>query len=214
MGAGRGFTRNIAADAALLGRLLDRLALPPNLLSLLLAHARSVQRNADRVGLLSASDIDQVIRRHTADSLLFALVRGPVQGERWIDVGSGAGFPGLVLASCYPGTLFTLLEPQKRRAGHLELQVSELGLTNVVVDTRRLEEVEASDFDVAVARAFTPPSPALRSMVRVVREGGAAIVAVGAGASAPSDGDVLSVSIDDTDHVDSPGRFFMMTREA
>jgi 16S rRNA (guanine527-N7)-methyltransferase len=129
-------------------------------------------------------------------------------------VGSGAGFPGLVLAACYPETTFTLLEPHKRRAGFLELQISELGLINAVIDTRRLEEVEESGFHVAVARAFSDPNQALRSMLRVVGERGDVIVAVGAGTPEPSDENVRSVSIGDTGPVDSPGRFFMMTRGA
>jgi 16S rRNA (guanine527-N7)-methyltransferase len=206
-----GFTGNIASDSAVLGQLLERLALPPTLISPLLAHARSVEREADRLGLVSAGDISQVVRRHTADSILFALVRAPAAGERWADVGSGAGFPGLVLATCYPETRFTLVEPQKRRAGFLELQIADLGLPNAQVDARRLEEVEEAEFDAAVARALANPAQALRSMVRVLRTDGVAVVAA-SGQDFVPDRAIQVIALDQIGSVDSPGRFFMMTR--
>lgn len=180
----------------------------------MLAHARAVEASADRLGLISAGDLVEVVRRHTADSLLFALVRAPARGERWIDVGSGAGFPGVVLAACYPETAFTLLEPQKRRAGFLELQLAELGLANAAVDARRLEEVEEPEYDVAVARALTDPTRALRSMVRVLRKEALAVVAVGSDEDEPPQEGIIAVSIGDIGSVDSPGRFFMMARGA
>jgi 16S rRNA (guanine527-N7)-methyltransferase len=207
-----GFTRNTTSDSALLGRLLGRLGVPSTALSLLLAHAVAVARDADRIGLLAADEV--IVRRHTADSLLFALVRAPQPGESWVDVGSGAGFPGLVLAATYPNSAFTLLEPQKRRAGFLELQTADLGLANVRVETRRLDEVEDAIHEVAVARALKEPGRALRSMVRVVARGGLAIVAVGSGPATPADPRVYEVRVDDIDDVDSPGRFFMMSHEA
>jgi 16S rRNA (guanine527-N7)-methyltransferase len=196
-----------------LGPLLAGLGLPPTALSLLFAHAAAVERDAERLGLVSPGDVGQIIARHTADSLLFALVRAPAPDETWIDAGSGAGFPGLVLGICNPATSFTLLEPLKKRAGFLELQVSDLGLGNVSVDARRLEQIEGSRYDVAVARALADPSRALKSMVRVVRPGGYVVVAVGQDASADL-ANVGVVSVDVPGHVDSPGRFFMMTREA
>src|SRR2546421_11488732 len=86
----------------ILSGLLRALELPQSLLSLLLAHAEAVRTDADRLGLVSRSDVDHIVARHTADSLLFALVRRPGPAERRVDVGSGAGFPGLVLACALP----------------------------------------------------------------------------------------------------------------
>lgn len=213
-GVSEGFTGNIHGRA-LLGPVLAGLGIPPTALSLLFAHAAAVETDAERLGLVSPGDAGQIIARHTADSLLFALVRAPAPAEAWIDAGSGAGFPGLVLAICYPATTFTLLEPLKKRAGFLELQVSGLGLGNVLVDTRRLEQIEGTLYDVAVARALTGPGRALNSMVRVVRPGGEAIVAVGQQAPPSDDAPGMRVvSVEVPRHVDSPGRFFMMAREA
>jgi 16S rRNA (guanine527-N7)-methyltransferase len=206
-----GFTRNIARDRAILGPLLNRLGLPSTVLSLLLAHAEAVRAASSRLGLISLGDADLVIPRHTADSLLFALARTPRAGERWLDVGSGAGFPGFVLACCYPGCSFTLLEPLKRRAGFLELMASDLGLANVSIDGRRLEAV-TEGFDAAVARAFTDPIAALRGMSGAVVPGGEAIVAVGRDAVVEEAARL--VAVETPGNVDSPGLFFMMTREA
>jgi 16S rRNA (guanine(527)-N(7))-methyltransferase RsmG len=204
------FTRNIERDRAILGSLLDRLGLPSTVLSLLVAHAQAVRASNPRLGLISPGDVDQVVPRHTADSMLFALARPPRPAERWLDVGSGAGFPGLVLACCYPACTFTLLEPHKRRAGFLELTVSALGLANAAVDTRRLEDVDA-DFDVAVARALSDPDAALLGLIHRVRPGGEAIVAVSPGAVVSSPARL--VAVETSGDVDSPGLFSMMTRE-
>lgn len=205
-----GFTRNIENDRALLGKLINRLGLPVTVLSLLLAHAEAVRDDGRRLGLISPGDVELVIARHTADSLLFALARTPQPGERWLDVGSGAGFPGLVLACVYPNCSFTLLEPLRRRAGFLQLAALELGLANVTVDDRRLGELAGQRFDVAVARAVQDPNDALPLLLEVLREGGDALVAVGPSflPTAPA----RLVRIEGVGFVDSPGRFSMMTR--
>jgi len=206
-----GFTENLERDRAVLGRLLDQLDLPANLISPIQAHARAVRDSADRLGLISPNDVEAVVVRHSADSLLFALARRPTAGESWVDVGSGAGFPGVVLACCFPECAFALLEPLKRRAGFLELVGADLGLSNLEVVPRRLEDLESDTFDVAVARAFAEPMLALRSMLRILKPGGRAYVSVSPGVRIEA-GATL-VRIDDAGDVDSPGLFSMMTRE-
>ena len=205
-----GFTGNTADDRAILGKLIIRLGLPVSVLSLVLAHAEAVRSATQRLGLVSHGDLGQVVSRHTADSLLFALARTPAHGERWLDVGSGAGFPGLVLACAYPESAFTLLEPLKKRAGFLEVTALELGLGNVVVRNERLADLEHQDFDVAVSRALEDPAETRVAMVDVVREGGEVLVAIGP-SEAPEPPARL-VALDGVGFVDSPGRFSMMTR--
>jgi 16S rRNA (guanine527-N7)-methyltransferase len=206
-----GFARNIDRDVVAIGALLARLGLPISFLSPVLAHAAAVQRDALRLGLVSSQDVENVVVRHSADSLLFALVRAPKPGERWVDVGSGAGFPGLVLACCFPDCSFTLSEPLRKRAGFLELVAADLGLTNVVVDPRRQEQMADGVFDVAVARALMGPKEALRAMLRLVRVDGLAVVAAGSDATLGDDATV--VRLEDVGFVDSPGLFSMMTRK-
>jgi 16S rRNA (guanine527-N7)-methyltransferase len=205
-----GFTRNIARDRGVLGALLQRLGLPLNLASPLMAHAAAVAGASDRLGLVAPGDRGSMLARHTADSLLFALARVPQPGERWADVGSGAGFPGLVLACCYPDARFALIEPNERRAGFLELQAAGIGLANVEILARRLEDVEGA-FDIAVARAFQAPALALLSMMPLVKMGGWSIVA--AGPHVPIPDGATAVSLENLGDVDSPGVLFMMSRE-
>lgn len=196
-------------EPAVLAPLLRRLGLPETLLSPLLAHAAAVRWASPRLGLVSPADLDLVARRHTADSLLFAVARAPRAGERWVDAGSGAGFPGLVLACCYPECLFTLAEPLKRRAGFLELQVAALGLANVRVQPVHIERLDGG-FDVAVSRALARPDAALGALIAAVRPGGEAMVA--AGPRAPVPPGATRVEIGRFGVVDSPGVLFMMTR--
>ncbi|HEX9711837.1 MAG TPA: RsmG family class I SAM-dependent methyltransferase [Actinomycetota bacterium] len=194
---------------ATVARILRELRLPQTLLSLLLAHAEAVRADADRLGLVASRDQGSVLSRHTADSLLFALAREPEDGEQWADVGSGAGFPGLVLACCYPGTIFTLVEPQRRRAAFLELQRAGLGLENVELAIQRADDLPPGRFDVVVARALAEPALAMEAMRRLARPDGTILVAVGPRASVPPGIEEIDVS---RAGVDSPGRIFMMTQ--
>jgi len=191
---------------AALSALLRELYLPQNLLSMLLAHAAAVATDADRLGLVSERTIDAIVSRHTADSLLFALVKRPMPEDAWVDVGSGAGFPGLVLACCFPEARFTLVEPQKRRAGFLELQLHQLGLKNTEVLAARAVELEPV-FDVATARALAEPLLALEALKSLVKPEGSVLLAVGDRAIAPPDVTDLDVA---RAGVDSPGRIFMI----
>jgi 16S rRNA (guanine527-N7)-methyltransferase len=191
---------------AALSALLRELTLPQNLLSVLLAHASAVVADADRLGLVSERTLEAVIARHTADSLLFALVRRPMPEDSWVDVGSGAGFPGFVLACCFPDARFTLVEPQRRRAGFLELQLLQLGLTNAEVLAARASEL-APIFDVATARALAEPLLALEALKALIKPDGSVLVAVGDHAVAPPEADDLDVA---RPGVDSPGRILMI----
>jgi 16S rRNA (guanine527-N7)-methyltransferase len=164
-----------------------------------------VAEHSPRLGLVSTGDENSILERHTADSLVVALARVPKTGERWVDVGSGAGFPGLVHAACYPDTAFILAEASAKKAGFLELEVIDLGLNNVEVSRTRAEALPP-DFDVAVTRAVTDPSAAFGLLRTLVRTGGTCIVA-GTG-SVPTGAQHLGF---DLPFVDSPATVFMMT---
>ncbi len=72
-----------------------------------------------------------------------------------LDVGTGAGFPGLVLAVAIEKSHFTLCEPLKKRATFLRFVVTMLGLSNVTVVSSRVEELESFEFDLITSRAVT-----------------------------------------------------------
>ncbi len=184
---------------------LAQLGLPATLLSPLAAHAAAVREASPRAGLVSTGDENSILARHTADSLSFAVARAPAPDERWVDVGSGAGFPGLVLAIAYPQAGFTLVESNRKKAGFLEVQVLDLGLSNVRVLPQRAETIE-EEFDVATARAVADPALMLSSLMGLLVDGGVAIVA---GTGAVPGARVVRV---DLPEVDSPGTLLMMTR--
>jgi 16S rRNA (guanine527-N7)-methyltransferase len=72
-----------------------------------------------------------------------------------MDIGSGAGFPGMILAFALPETHFTLVEPLKKRASFLQFVVASLGLTNVTVKAARVEQLIPQEFDFITSRAVT-----------------------------------------------------------
>ena len=73
------------------------------------------------------------------------------------DIGSGAGIPGVPLAIALPTSRFALIEPRRARAAFLEAVADEVGLTNVEIVRRRVEDVHGA-YDACVARAFSSPS--------------------------------------------------------
>ncbi len=72
-----------------------------------------------------------------------------------LDIGTGAGFPGLILAMVLPDTQITLVEPLKKRASFLQFIKADLGLKNVDVQDCRVEELEAFTVDMVTSRAVT-----------------------------------------------------------
>jgi len=72
-----------------------------------------------------------------------------------LDVGTGAGFPGLVLAIALPHTEVVLAEPLKKRVSFLKYAAIDLGLSNVSVEAKRVEKVEHEAFELISSRAVT-----------------------------------------------------------
>lgn len=72
-----------------------------------------------------------------------------------LDIGTGAGFPGMILAIALPDTEVTLAEPLKKRASFLQFVKADLGLDNVTVVKKRVEEMEPKIFDIITSRAVT-----------------------------------------------------------
>ena len=75
--------------------------------------------------------------------------------ETAMDIGTGAGFPGMILAMALPDTRFTLVEPLKKRSGFLQYIKADLELPNVEVKSCRVEELPPATFDLITSRAVT-----------------------------------------------------------
>ena len=72
-----------------------------------------------------------------------------------MDIGTGAGFPGMILAFALPETEVTLVEPLAKRASFLQFIKADLGLSNVIVVKKRVEQMEPKIFDMITSRAVT-----------------------------------------------------------
>jgi len=114
----------------------------------------------DRQNLIARSTMDQVWQRHIIDSA--QIVRfAPRPDSSWLDIGSGAGLPGLVIAILTEGPV-ALVEPRKLRADFLHQAVDTLGLSDRVrVHAAKVERISGA-FDVITARAVAPFEALLR----------------------------------------------------
>jgi 16S rRNA (guanine527-N7)-methyltransferase len=121
-------------------------------------------------GLIGPREVPRLWDRHLLNCAVVAeLITG--RSGTLVDIGSGAGLPGLVLAMVLPETAVTLLEPMERRCRFLAECVTELGLANVSVLRARAEEATLRA-DVATARAVAPLPRLAELAVGVVRPGG------------------------------------------
>jgi 16S rRNA (guanine527-N7)-methyltransferase len=137
----------------------------------------------DRAGLTAITDPEAVQRRHFGEALaLLVALRsaGLVSAESTtnvVDVGTGAGFPGLPMRIVEPALRLTLLEANSRRCRFLEAAVETLALDDVVVVQARAEDAGRDDalrgtFDLAVARALAPLAVLVEYALPLLREGG------------------------------------------
>ena len=108
-----------------------------------------------RQNLVSNNSLDDVWIRHLADSLQL-LSHVPRETGTWLDLGSGAGMPGLVIALARPDLPMNLVESRKRRVAWLEAVTGQFGLSNCRIHGARLESVESFPAGVITARAFAP----------------------------------------------------------
>ena len=119
----------------------------------------------ERQNLVSSASLAMVWQRHFADSLQL-LDHVPRETAPWLDLGSGAGIPGLVLACARPGSAIMLVESRKRRVEWLIRAAAALELPNCRVLGRRLESVETVPVRVITARAFAPLGKLLQLSAR------------------------------------------------
>jgi len=108
-----------------------------------------------RQNLVSAASLDSVWTRHIADSLQL-LDHVPRETSPWLDLGTGAGFPGLAIAIARPDTEVVMVESRKRRVEFLERICAVLELRRARVVGSRLETADSFDAGVISARAFAP----------------------------------------------------------
>lgn len=139
-----------------------------------------------KMDLTAVMEEDERVDRHDLDSAAPLAKRLLPEGARIIDVGTGAGFPGIPLLILRPDLKLTLLDAQAKRIHFLEGVLAQLGLTAATLharaeDAARLPEHREA-YDAAVSRAVAP-SPVLQELtLPFVRVGGKAIAWKGPGA--------------------------------
>jgi 16S rRNA (guanine527-N7)-methyltransferase len=125
-----------------------------------------LQEENGRQNLVSAASLAQVWQRHIVDSaqLLTHVPRGTA--EIWLDLGTGAGFPGLVIAALRPELAVTMVESRAKRIDWLTRATRTLGLNRAKIAGLRLELLQSEPVDVISARAFAPLPDLLKVAAR------------------------------------------------
>jgi len=123
------------------------------------------------VGLISRGDEGRIVPRHFIESLLIVPLLRISNREHVLDVGAGAGFPGLPINILLPHLRVDLLEPRRRRASFLKKVIGVLNLSSARVICARVEEIEGT-YDAIVTRAVARPLELLRYSIPLLARGG------------------------------------------
>ena len=155
------------------------LALSPHQRELFETYYRELVEWNQRLNLTTIVDYREVQTRHFVDSISVALALGPGAG-RVIDIGTGAGFPGLPLIILLPHLEVVLLESVPKKTAFLSHLIVRLGLQGVEVLTARAEEVAhrpkyRESFDAVLGRALAPLAVMAELALPLARTGGRVI---------------------------------------
>ncbi len=141
------------------------------------AFARILATRGVEQGLIGPHEVPRLWDRHLLNCAVVAELIS-TRCRTLVDIGSGAGLPGIVLAMVRPEVKVTLLEPMERRCRFLSECVTELGVTNADVLRGRAEDVVLRA-DVATARAVAPLERLAELAIRMVRPGGTVLAIKG-----------------------------------
>jgi len=159
---------------------------PPRLLERVERFANALALWGRRINLTAVADDPAELAFHIVDSLAPLLIatrpEGSVlrelfaPGRSVLDLGSGAGFPGLIMAAASE-CRFVLLESRRKRANFLRVTAAAMELANVEVDATRRAPVDlAPTFDIVLGRAFAKPAHFYRSAAAALRPHGLALL--------------------------------------
>ena len=139
-------------------------------------YASLVERWTKRINLISPNTLSDLWTRHFLDSAQL-LKAAPKSARSWVDLGSGAGFPGAVVAiltADAPGPKVTLVESDQRKAAFLRAVSRETGVGFSVI-CRRIEDIDPLRADIVSARALAPLDKLLGYAERHLAPGGRAL---------------------------------------
>lgn len=130
-----------------------------------------------KIDLTSEDDARLVLEKHVFDSLQYA--RALRQDGNTMDIGSGAGFPGIPLKIVFPEMAMVLVESRRKRANYLKSVVNTLSLKNIEVINARAEELDEDyqrRFDQVIFKAVAPLRECLEWGFPFLKEGGRLVV--------------------------------------
>ena len=119
----------------------------------LLAYLALMQKWNKVHNLTAVRDPDEMVTLHLLDSLAVLPV---IDGKSLLDVGSGAGLPGIPLAICLPELKVTVIDSNQKKVSFMRQAKAELGIANLEVLGGRVEEIQPDHkFDIVISRAFS-----------------------------------------------------------
>jgi len=130
----------------------EKVPLPENFFTLVQKYKEHLHKWNKIHNLTGAKDNDTI--DHFIYDAIFPVSFLP-KVDSLMDIGTGAGFPGMILAFGLPNTQVTLVEPLMKRASFLQFIKADLGLSNVTVVKKRVEQMEPCIFDLITSRAVT-----------------------------------------------------------
>jgi len=102
--------------------------------------------------LISVKGVDEIVTHHFLDCLAVVPF---IEGKNILDVGSGAGLPGIIIGLCCPEKNITLVDSVGKKTAFLKQTCTELNLSNITVINKRVEDITTNKlFDSIIARAF------------------------------------------------------------
>ncbi|MGM9876157.1 MAG: 16S rRNA (guanine(527)-N(7))-methyltransferase RsmG [Bacilli bacterium] len=150
------------------------IAITEEMLNKLDTYYHILKEENNKYNLTRIIEEDAVYLKHFYDSLTITKVID-INNQIICDIGSGAGFPGLVLAICFPNTKLTLIESNGKKCNFLNIVKDKLNLTNVTILNARAEEFSKNNrevFDIVTARAVAPLKHLLEYGIPLLKIGG------------------------------------------
>lgn len=148
------------------------LTLTPLQLDQLTLHLSELLRWNKKINLTGLRKEREIITNLFLDSLTPLLFLDPNKNTDWIDIGTGAGFPGLVLKIAAPQVEMTLVEPTRKKVAFLHHLIGLLGLSGITALNARIEDLHGlgKKYDLLLTRALSP---------KVILENGGSLVRAG-----------------------------------
>lgn len=144
------------------------------------AYAQLLKTGGIERGLIGPKEGDRIWERHIANCIPITTIIKP--GLRLVDIGSGAGLPGIVIALARPDLKVSLVEPLQRRVDFLTEVIAQLGLSVEVVRGRA--EATKKQFEVVTARAVAPLEKLIQITWHMIPRGGCLLAIKGESAAA------------------------------